>query len=350
MNRNQKFSSLTFSQTKFLLFLYSIDKESISIRWKWIDHVFNYWTKEYTFKEIQERWLALVNYDGPKADSKEYLIMLYGDTEGSKRYREKQDRVTGENNPAYDHGGKFSPFSKKFIKYENLSDEEKESTINELFVESDKTRNENCNNSIRIDYWLKRGYLEDEAKEKLRKRQSTFTLEKCVDELGEEEGRKRWLQRQEQWQNTLKSKPLEEIERINRAKFLNGRGYSKISQTLFIDIYNEIKNEYDDIYFATLDPTNKKIKNDVLDNSFYEWFHRTDRGNFFFDFYVKDVNKVIEFMGDYWHGEERGNKERDARRDDQIKEDGFQILYVAERDYRQNPTKVTKDCITWLNS
>ena len=27
---------------------------------------------------------------------------------------------------------------------------------------------------------------------------------------------------------------------------------------------------------------------------------------FFLDFYVKDNNKVIEFDGDYWHGEKRG--------------------------------------------
>lgn len=31
------------------------------------------------------------------------------------------------------------------------------------------------------------------------------------------------------------------------------------------------------------------------------------RSTYFLDFYVEDNNKVIEFDGDYWHGEKRGN-------------------------------------------
>lgn len=36
--------------------------------------------------------------------------------------------------------------------------------------------------------------------------------------------------------------------------------------------------------------------------------HDTKTGkNYFLDFYVKDNNVAIEFDGDYWHSEKRGN-------------------------------------------
>ncbi len=51
-------------------------------------------------------------------------------------------------------------------------------------------------NSNQIGYWLKQGYSEEEAIEKVKERQSTFTLEKCIQKYGEIEGRKRFEERQ----------------------------------------------------------------------------------------------------------------------------------------------------------
>lgn len=92
-----------------------------------------------------------------------------------------------------------------------------------------KEKAENHNNPLTIDYYTSRGFTEKEAKAKLKERQSTFSLEKCIERYGEEKGRKVFEARQEKWQNTLNSKPLEEIERINKAKMCDGRGYSWIS-------------------------------------------------------------------------------------------------------------------------
>ena len=73
---------------------------------------------------------------------------------------------------------------------------------------------------------------EEEARKILAERQCTFSLQTCIDKYGKEEGTKIFNERQEKWQNTLSSKPFEELERIKKAKMLNGRGYSKISQKL----------------------------------------------------------------------------------------------------------------------
>ncbi len=70
----------------------------------------------------------------------------------------------------------------------------------------------------KIEYWLEKGYTEEEAKKKISERQSTFSKEKCIKKYGEEEGTKRWKERQDKWQKTLNNKSPEEIEEINKKK------------------------------------------------------------------------------------------------------------------------------------
>ena len=122
------------------------------------------------------------------------------------------DSVKGDKNPAYNHGGKFSPFSKKFIKYENVDE-----VISNLGIKAQQTAKENDNLSNTIAYYLKRGKTLDEAEELVRTSR-TFTLEKCIAKYGEEEGRRIWQERQDKWQATLKSKSQEEIDDINKRK------------------------------------------------------------------------------------------------------------------------------------
>lgn len=133
--------------------------------------------------------------------------------------QEKCDSTKGENNPAYGHGGKFSPFSKNFIKYDGMSDEEKASAINDMSTTAHQTMRENGNITTTLDYWLKKtdGNVE-EAKKLLAERQSTFSLPKCIENYGEEEGTRIWKERQERWQSTLQSKSPEEIADINSRK------------------------------------------------------------------------------------------------------------------------------------
>jgi very-short-patch-repair endonuclease len=67
------------------------------------------------------------------------------------------------------------------------------------------------------------------------------------------------------------------------------------------------------------------------------------------DFYHKPSKSIIEFDGDYWHGEKRGNKKRDADRDAILIKEGFRILHIRERDYKADPIKIVKDCVEFLN-
>lgn len=80
--------------------------------------------------------------------------------------------------------------------------------------------------NVHIEYWLAKGYSEKEAKQKLKERQATFSLKKCIEQYGEVEGIKRFNQRQNKWQQSLKIKPKKEIDKINKNKNVFGWFYN----------------------------------------------------------------------------------------------------------------------------
>ena len=250
----------------------------------------------------------------------------------------------GGDNPSkseYVKSGRRSIFSMNYHGYDGLSDDEKRKKIELAANEVARVREENGNNTTSIEYYLKRGFSKSEARKMLKDRQRTFTLEKCKEKYGDVEGERIYNDRQERWQNTLNSKSDEEKERIYRAKMFVGKGYSKISQQMFNEIMDVIGDEFSNVFYATNNP-NKKFNeyfvNDYVNNRIY-----------FLDFYVKDNNKVIEFDGDYWHGEKRGNQERDAVRETNLRNLGFvNIKRVRERDYREHPEQIVSECVEFI--
>jgi len=243
------------------------------------------------------------------------------------KLKSMSDRVRGNKNPGFHHEGTLSPFSKRFIKYDTISDNEKEKIINEKEKIKGSVAKKNQNSPNQTGYWMKKGFTEEESKQRVSERQRTFTLEKCIEKYGEVEGIKRWSERQGKW--------LKNLPKLS---------YSNISQTLFIKIYEMIKDEYQKIYFATLDP-----KSHTLDeNKNHEYMLRLKTSYCKLDFFIKDINKGIEFDGDYWHGEKRGNKDRDEKRDKSIIEQGIMLHHVKERDYKNNPEKTIQECLKFI--
>ena len=240
--------------------------------------------------------------------------------------------------------GRKSIFSMNYEGYDGLTDEEKRAKIEQIHKTLAEEKAKNGNNPLTLEYYIKRGCTEEEARQKLKDRQATFTYEKCVQRHGEEEGKKIFEARQEKWQKTLNDKPQEEIERINKAKMNNGKGWSKISQELFRRIEENLKGRYSNIYYAT-----NGHEGEHGNNEFMVMVPDTGK-HFFLDFYVEDVNKVIEFDGDYWHGEGRGNVERDKLRDQNLIDLGFtEILHVKERDFKADPEKVIAECVAFVD-
>lgn len=236
------------------------------------------------------------------------------------------ERIKGDKNPAWKHGGKFSPNSNKFIKYTGLSESEKETKLKECRDKIGYSNRERGNNTTTLKYWLKRGYSLDEAKQKLKERQRTFTLEKCIERYGIEEGTKRFLDRQERWQKNFPK-----------------QNYSKISQKMFWAIADRLQS-LESIKFATLTCDKRKSS----DETNYEHRLRLKNKIVLPDFIDLNSGKIIEFDGDYWHGKP-GNIKRDAKRDKAIREAGYEVIHIKESEFKLDPDGTINKCIQFLN-
>jgi very-short-patch-repair endonuclease/predicted CoA-binding protein len=214
------------------------------------------------------------------------------------------------------------------------SEEEAKKIISELQKKSSANINyENRLTQTQFLYWLNKGFSEQEAKEKVSERQKTFSLEKCIEKYGEELGRKRWSDRQEVWMKNCKN-----------------TNFSKISQELFWEIYKILPVEFKEINtikFATFDFENN-IKTEKKNRNF-EHTLRLKNGSYVKpDFIVLEKRKIIEFDGTYFHRKDSENKNREKKRDEKIKETGYDILHISEEKYNKNKEKTIIECLNFL--
>lgn len=128
------------------------------------------------------------------------------------------ENMKGENNPGYNHGGRLSPMSKNFVKYQDKDEKDVEGSILGICEKSTKSRKDNASNNTTLDYYLAKGMTLEEAKNALSERQVTFSLDKCIERHGEEKGLEVWKRRQEKWMGTLNSKTDEEKDIISKKK------------------------------------------------------------------------------------------------------------------------------------
>ena len=263
------------------------------------------------------------------------------------------ERISGEKNPnakcntTEEQRRSVSPFSKSFKGYEGMNDKDKENIISSHLQYDRKDRV-----TSQIGYWIKRGYSEEDAKKIVSERQKTFTLEKCIEKYGEEEGLKRWKERQEKW-----SKKIEE-------KYRNGE-FSKAPKSQNSSIYSKCEIEF----------VNKLLENnDVIDEHETMSYLTTqlkltnvseDRCSnriFMYDFTYR--NKIIEFNGDFWHMNPSEYKSdffnqiskicaKDKWEIDSIKikcaeSYGYKVLTIWESEYKKDKEGTIQKCIDFL--
>lgn len=265
-----------------------------------------------------------------------------------EQLKNRQDRIAGEKNPGYQHGGKLSSVSKNFIHYQGLSSEETTTKINNIVVKQAESRENNNGYTTRVSYWLARGFNLDESIQKVKERQSTFSLQRCIEELGEIEGTKRWNDRQQLWMYNLYSKMTQaEIDDLNHRKtFAIRNGWSKIALSLFDELTHPFA-----VYATHTSPEEYMIES-------------KDGTRVVSVDYILG-NHVIEFYGDAYHAnpklynaldiptplrnqtaQETWNK--DVVKQDIIKEAGYQLLIVWEHDYKWNKDETIQRCRDFL--
>jgi hypothetical protein len=193
------------------------------------------------------------------------------------------------------------------------------------------------------EYYLKRGFSEQEAVEKISQIQNRFSLEKCIEKYGEEDGRLVFTNRQKRWQKTL-------IDNGN----IKG-GYSKISQILFYTILEYYKkSDTNNLFFWT--------KN-------REYLLKKDTHVYLYDFCDIKRRKIIEYNGDQYHANPKIYEKNDTPhpyhkdmnwtaesiwKKDELKislakSSGFDVLVIWDSDYRKNPELTLEKCLNFLN-
>jgi hypothetical protein len=283
---------------------------------------------------------------------KEAIILM------NQRSSERGIKITEGLQKAFKENDKFfkekSHQSKDFWLKRGFSEEE---SLNKIKIINDnihkKTSDKRKNNPElykglypnQLDYWLKKGFTKEESKEKRKERQSTFTLEKCIDRHGEIEGLRIWNDRQEKWSKKIEDK----YKNGDFVKFRNDN-YSEPELELFENLIERLNLK-----------NNEKVH--YGKKQFFRHFKDLDK-TFSFDFvYIK---KIIEFNGDYWHCNPiKFNRnywhkylqmfayeiwEKEEIKIKAIKNLGYDVLIIWEYDYNNQRELTIQKCIDFLNS
>lgn len=182
------------------------------------------------------------------------------------------------------------------------------------------------------NYWINKGFTEEEAIKKIKERQSTGSLQAFIDRAGSiEEGEKRFANRQKKWLTSLKKSGMHS-------------GVSDVGNKLFESVSHIIT----DIKYG---------KNEVV--------VRLKQSACKVDCVLRSKKRVIEFYGDYWHGNpkkyapddiigiNRVAKDKwdfDSKRNAQLNDAGYQVLVIWEDEYTNNPAEILQRCVTFLNN
>jgi hypothetical protein len=253
----------------------------------------------------------------------------------------KKLKTSGENNPGYQHNGKFSVWSENFIHgYDEVKHEEFKQQQSERMKTSDT-------NVFGINYWLKETAGDEELAKQLHSKSQTRDLNWFVNKWGEEEGKKRHQAKTEKWLNTLNSKSEEELNEINSKKV-------RKSACFFSKAEKELLREL------------QGILGDDVRGSLSLCRNSAEQRKKFFVYDIHYKNKIIEYNGDFWHanpalyGSDFVCPYTDRTQDQIFENDnnkkiiaethGYQVKTVWERDYKSNPDAVIKECLEFLNA
>lgn len=185
--------------------------------------------------DVLDRVFECENYH-KKSENIEYMSMIYGREYALKKLKAKSERVAGDKNPGYQHGGKLSAFSKNFKNYEGMTDEEIEAGQKAVAQASSKTKQANPQNeNTSIEYYTSRGMSEEEAIIARSERQSTFSLDKCIAEHGEVKGIQVWSDRQIKWMSSLQDKSF--VETFDMLRRRTESSMNSISEEDMITVY-----------------------------------------------------------------------------------------------------------------
>lgn len=259
--------------------------------------------------------------------AKKISAKVSGEGNGMHRSKTSQEKRNG-----------ISPRNIAFYErlYPDLSHEE-HLKLQRAFFDKNAKAIKDAVKTTNLEYYLQQGMSEKDAREALAERQRTFTLEKCIKKYGEDEGRKRYLERQKKWKSSLQK------------AFYHGSvcTQSNVSNKMISELCQKLNIEVPDDELCLINNNENKIKN-----------------HYYYDFVFG--NKIIEYNGDYWHcnpmewESEDYNKslhmtaqevwDKDLDKKICAESQGYEVLVVWDSEYTNSPDVVINKCIKFINS
>jgi hypothetical protein len=250
-----------------------------------------------------------------------------------------RDARRGNKNPAYNHGGKLSPWSKNFI---HGYDQKRHAKKNQEFKQIRAKFPEKFKSNI--EYWIVHCDGDIVTAQECYKKWQTRNLEFFINKYGLEEGTARHTAKIKKWMSTMNLKSIEELTSINTRK-IKRSGYfsSKGEKELFTILQKDMPELTEQFSLCRNENANQKL--------FY-----------FYD--MKYQNKIIEYHGDFWHANpkfynlsfvnpytKKTQAEINASDADKLlvaTSAGYNVHVVWEHEYKTDKNKVIEECLTFL--
>ena len=311
--------------------------------------------KDYFIKKFGDRYLDFLRgrnhlcieywikqgYSENEAVEKIKKIQSHNSSKVKNRYKQTRENIIASGIDPDTFYREKSVLCQEFWLKRGYSEEEASYHITQIQKQNSKKVQNHISNKT-VAYWTEKGLTEDEAKNKISQLQSTFSLKLCIEKYGEAEGGKIWRERQEKWQKSLHE---------------NGKlhiGYSSVSQELFDEILKHYQEEEKDYVFYASKNREYSIKN--------------PKTNYYFAYDFTDLNKrkIIEFNGDIYHGNPQifqpndtpnpFNRQlttedllkKDTEKMDLAEKNGFKTLTIWESDYRNNKDEVIEKILNFI--
>lgn len=239
------------------------------------------------------------------------------------------EKIKGDKNPGYQHGGKLSPWSKNSIVHtEGQIIRSKKKAIDNY------TKDKRWNT---MEYYISKGMDYEQAKSAQSDAQRTFSLQKCIDKYGEEEGKRIHKDRQERWQKTLMSKSPQEIAEINKKK-AHSLGATSNIEKQFRDRLASFFPDLRGTQQVTPTINVDVMLNDHVIEFFGDFWHISPEK--YVDTYVNPVTKMSAM--EQWR--------KDDNRINELTNLGYKIKVVWEHEYIGDSERIIRECVEFLNN
>lgn len=195
-------------------------------------------------------------------------------------------------------------------------------TLNDRIKNPEKYKEKSNTN---LEFYLKKGFSEEESIFLLKKRQSTFSLQKCVEKYGFEKGLLRWKERQIKWKKSVEGKINNEMkDSFSFEHFMKKNDNNEVLAKE--EMQNVFEKRYSSSAIGRASKESMKIFNIIItwcqnrnlkyycgvdDSKEFYLFCNEQKKFYAYDFTIPKLKLIFEFHGKFWHSKEPDNRKNE---------------------------------------